>query len=571
MNQVFDWRDAPRAEFAVVGDPIGHSLSPRMHQASFWSIGYPGQYVAVHVKPGEVAAAFKHLKELGYIGINITVPHKLEAFQACSEVTPFAQRVRAVNTIDLQKGLGTNTDGPGFIETLPEGIKSALILGAGGSAWSIVLALAEAGVQVKIHNRTVARAEDLIAGLNHVNAALADSNGLEGYDLIVNTTSTGLSGARLELDWSAAKPQVLAYDLVYGEEPTEFLKEAQSAGLNTLDGRTLLVSQGALAFEFWTGKKADSSAMAAALEPMSSQIAKAAASIRDGKLVVMPTETVYGLAANAFDVEAVESTFRLKGRPNDNPLIVHIADRATLDQLGENIPAYAYRLAETFWPGPLTLVVNKSPKVSKGITGGRETVAVRMPSHPIARALIEAAGVPITAPSANQFMQVSPTRYADIDAAIVKGVAAVLDGGPCEVGLESTVVDCTQEAPSILRPGKITPQEIARILGVEVRVAHTGERVSPGLYARHYAPLTSVLLVEKISSEAAGITFGVPHNLRQIRMSRDPDLFGRELYATLKSLDRLKADEIQIEKPPRTEEWAAVWDRLEKASTPLTS
>ncbi len=568
MNQVFEWRNAPQADFAVIGDPIGHSLSPRMHQASFWSIGYPGQYVAVHVKPGEVLAAFDHLRSLGYVGVNVTVPHKLEAFRACEQVTDFAKRVRAVNTIDLQKRLGTNTDGPGFMETLPRPVRTALILGAGGSAWSIVLALAEAGVKVKIHNRTVARAEDLIAGLAHENAGLADSNDLTGFGLIVNTTSTGLSGSRLELDWSATEPGALAYDLVYGEELTAFLREATAAGLTTLDGRDLLVAQGALAFEFWTGQTADRVAMTKALLPMSTQIKSAAMSIREGKLVVMPTETVYGLAANAFDEQAVNQTFELKGRPNDNPLIVHINDHAMLDQLGQNIPVYAVRLAEALWPGPLTLVVEKRSVVPSAVTGGKETVAIRMPSHPLALSLIEEAQVPITAPSANPFMQISPTRYADIDPSIVRGVAAVLDGGPCEVGLESTVVDCTQSAPRILRPGKVTPQEVARISGVEVMLAETGERISPGLYARHYAPVTPVILVDTIAPEATGITFDVPHNLKQIRMSRDPEVFGRELYATLKSLDRLKAPEIQIERPPMTEEWTAIWDRLRKASTP---
>lgn len=185
-------------------------------------------------------------------------------------------------------------------------------------------------------------------------------------------------------------------------------------------------------------------------------IAEAARLLVQGKLIGMPTETVYGIAANAFDRSAVLATFEAKGRPAENPLIVHVATLVQARAISKDLPPIAQILAERFWPGPLTLVVMRSPDVPDEVTAGLETVAIRMPSHPVARRLIELSGVPISAPSANRFMGLSPTTADSISADVAARLALILDGGPCAVGIESTVLDLTGETPVILRPGNST-------------------------------------------------------------------------------------------------------------------
>lgn len=255
MNTLYSWREAPAAEFAVIGDPVSHSLSPRMHTAAFAALDLPFRYVAVHVPGGEVRAALDHLHDLGYQGVNVTVPHKEAVMEWCSGVEPFARRVRAVNTIRMSDRAGMNTDAPGFLDTLRDlGLNggTALLLGAGGSARALTLALAEAGWRLRIYNRTRSRAEEMISSLGISAELLSDPNPA-GADLVLNTTSASLQSADLGIAWSLAARDAVAYDLMYAKEPTQFLAGAAAHGLRTLDGLDLLVAQGARSFEWWIG------------------------------------------------------------------------------------------------------------------------------------------------------------------------------------------------------------------------------------------------------------------------------------------------------------------------------
>jgi shikimate dehydrogenase len=271
-REFFEWPDAPEADFAVIGSPIHHSLSPLMHAAAYRELGLNYRYVAVHVPPGEVGRALDRLERLGYRGVNVTVPHKEEVLGSVDVADAFAKRVGAANTARLRSlhtrevervnaagrfvasdfREATNTDAPGFLKTLqPLSMKGkrVTILGAGGSARAIVAILVDNGYLVQIYNRTRQRAIELVEQLG-VSAAVLDRPNLDA-DLIVNTTSAGLAGQSLNLDWSQAPAHAVAYDLVYGD--TVFLREARKAALGVVDGLSLLVEQGALAFEWWTG------------------------------------------------------------------------------------------------------------------------------------------------------------------------------------------------------------------------------------------------------------------------------------------------------------------------------
>ena len=234
--------------------------------------------------------------------------------------------------------------------------------------------------------------------------------------------------------------------------------------------------------------------------PDAAVIARAADLLRRGKLVVFPTETVYGLGADAFQPVALEGIFVAKGRPLNDPLIVHIVEYAMLEGLTSSLPSSAWRLAQIFWPGPLTLIVPRGPRVPHIVTAGMETVAVRMPSHPIARALIRALGSPIAAPSANRFMHVSPTTATHALADLDGRVPLILDGGSCAVGVESTILDISAEIPTLLRPGGVSLEALRAVLP-EVRTLVQREPQSeeqaqkaPGQLAMHYAPAVPLLL-----------------------------------------------------------------------------
>lgn len=232
-------------------------------------------------------------------------------------------------------------------------------------------------------------------------------------------------------------------------------------------------------------------------------IAKAGELLRSGELVAIPTETVYGLAADALNGEAVANIFRAKGRPMDNPLIVHIADLAQVDDLVAFVPPVLEDLAKAFWPGPLTVILEKSELIPDEVSAGLDTVAIRMPSHPVARAIIKAAGTPLAAPSANTSGMPSPTTAAHVLHDMDGKIAAVVDGGPCEVGVESTVLTLCTRVPRILRPGRVTPEDLFDVLGdVEVDDAVLGQlaegavAASPGMKYKHYSPKAEVYIVD---------------------------------------------------------------------------
>jgi L-threonylcarbamoyladenylate synthase len=292
-----------------------------------------------------------------------------------------------------------------------------------------------------------------------------------------------------------------------------------------------------------------------------SEIARAAALIRDGQLVAFPTETVYGLGANALDPAAIEKVYAAKGRPATSPLIVHVSSIEMARALVREWPERAEQLARIFWPGPLTLVLPKKPHVPDRLTAGLDTVGVRMPAHPIALGLIREAGVPIAAPSANRFAELSPTSAQHVRDSLGSDIAMVLDGGSSKVGIESTVLSLAGADAVLLRPGMVTQQEIEAVIGPvqALRPAVDGPHSSPGLHRRHYSPKTPLILVEKgqLPTNGRGIF---------IQMPADPRECAAVLYERLHEADAEGWDWIAIERPPRTEEWAAIRDRLDRAS-----
>lgn len=281
---------------------------------------------------------------------------------------------------------------------------------------------------------------------------------------------------------------------------------------------------------------------------MTSEIRKAAQIIRDGGVVAFPTETVYGLGANALDEQAVAQIYERKGRPAESPLIVHVADIAMARSLTIEWPPAADELASQYWPGPLTLVLRKAAHVPDVVTAGLPTVGIRVPNHPVALELIREAGVPIAAPSANRFTRLSPTKAQHIGALLAD---FVLEGGPSEVGIESTVISLTGDRPVLLRPGAIS------IAGTVGPGAISGAHPSPGMHERHYSPRTRLVLG---ASPARG-------NGYVWKLPDDPATAARELYATLHELDEMNYDWIAVDLPPDTPEWAGVRDRLLRAAS----
>jgi L-threonylcarbamoyladenylate synthase len=296
------------------------------------------------------------------------------------------------------------------------------------------------------------------------------------------------------------------------------------------------------------------------IEPDPAVIAEAAEAIRGGGLVAFPTETVYGLGADARNERAAARIYAAKGRPANNPLIVHFATVDDARALTTRWPESAERLARAFWPGPLTLVLPRSTSVPDLVTAGGPTVALRSPSHPVARALIQAAGTPIAAPSANRSGELSPTLAEHVRKSLEGRIDLLLDAGPTTAGLESTVVDLSGEKPRILRPGPIAPDRLRAFLGevdLPRAIATTAPALpSPGMLARHYAPRTP-------------LRFGAPE-LRErvglLKLSSDPAEAAESLYRKLHELDDGRFDVILVDLPPETEEWLAVRDRLLRAA-----
>jgi len=300
-----------------------------------------------------------------------------------------------------------------------------------------------------------------------------------------------------------------------------------------------------------------------ALPPNLENMTAAASALQSGKLVGMPTETVYGIAANAFDETAVHATFEAKGRPPENPLIVHIGKIDQLSRVAREFPKKAQLLADAFWPGPLTLVVPKMTDVPAIVTAGLDTVAIRMPVNLVARRLINRAGTPLSAPSANKFMGLSPTTAQMIDPQILEHLDCVIDDGPCTVGIESTVLDLSTGVPTLLRPGAVTRQQIEALIGEIQLGSREGERKSPGMYPKHYAPKTPVILVEQVEPHEAGLILRAGSR-DQIEMPNDAKKYAQSLYGALHKLDQLGLRAIYVEAPPQGADWIAVWDRLLK-------
>ncbi len=290
-------------------------------------------------------------------------------------------------------------------------------------------------------------------------------------------------------------------------------------------------------------------------------VEEAAALIRAGKLVAFPTETVYGLGANALDSAAVERIFRAKGRPRSSPLIVHVDSVEMARGLASRWPEAAGTLARRYWPGPLTVVVPKSAAIPDIATAGLPTVGLRMPAHPLALELIRAAGVPIAAPSANRFTDLSPTAARHVPEALAD---YVLDGGPARVGIESTVLSLV-DRPLLLRPGVIPLPEIEALIGpVAVAAAPVeGPHASPGMHPRHYRPATPLYLLRpgQPAPQGTGAWLRVGHE-----MPSNPLAYAAALYETLHRLDAQGLDWIAVEPPPNTPEWAGVRDRLRRAA-----
>lgn len=314
----------------------------------------------------------------------------------------------------------------------------------------------------------------------------------------------------------------------------------------------------------------------------SRDIARAAKVLRTGGLVAFPTETVYGLGADASNPEAIRKVYSAKGRPRNHPLIVHLADTTTVEVWAAAMSPVAERLAQRFWPGPLTLIVRRGPDVSDLVTGGQDTIALRVPSHPVAQALLRAFGGGVAAPSANRYGRVSATTAEHVRDEFGSAVDCVLDGGPSDVGIESTIVDVSGAKPALLRPGSITAQELEDALGVQLAPAGPDSPRAPGTLAKHYAPRTALMLMESdLMLELAGSMTRQGHKVAVLARSalqpvlegvawvaapRDPAGYAHDLYANLRALDHAGCAAILVEQPPLDPAWAAIHDRLTRAA-----
>jgi L-threonylcarbamoyladenylate synthase len=309
--------------------------------------------------------------------------------------------------------------------------------------------------------------------------------------------------------------------------------------------------------------------------PNPDTLARAAQLLRAGELVAFPTETVYGLGADARNERAVRAIFATKGRPADHPVIVHLKDAHDAARWTGHIPRGARALAEAFWPGPLTLIVPRGPNVPDVVTGGQDSVGLRVPSHPVARALLHAfaaaGGDGIAAPSANRFGRISPTTARHVRDDLGDDVAMILDGGACDVGIESTIVAFAGEDAVLLRPGVLAQADLSRVLGKPLASATAGAPRASGTLASHYAPRTPSRLVRAEAlpedGDVAVLARTVsPRSSRWIAAPREASGYAHDLYANLRALDAMGAAAIAIEDVPETDEWSAVRDRLVRAT-----
>lgn len=315
-----------------------------------------------------------------------------------------------------------------------------------------------------------------------------------------------------------------------------------------------------------------------------SDIERAGLRLSAGELVVFPTETVYGLGARADVDAAVARIFEAKGRPTDHPLIVHVADAVAAQHFAAEWPDTAKRLANSFWPGPLTLIVARRPEVAAAAAGGQSSVGLRCPAHPVAQALLAAAKAQgvwgVAAPSANRFGRISPTTAEHVVSEFDEALW-VLDGGPCDVGIESTIIDCTREQPVLLRPGVLTREQLEAVLGQPLGTPDAHSPRASGTLAAHYAPRAKLRLMPGDQIRAALDLLGAsplklavysrslskaPSGVLLRRMPQDAAAAARELFAVLRELDAEGRQLIWVEEPPATPEWEGVRDRLTRAS-----
>lgn len=311
-------------------------------------------------------------------------------------------------------------------------------------------------------------------------------------------------------------------------------------------------------------------------------IQRAVAVLRAGGLVAFPTETVYGLGADASNAAAVRRIFEVKGRPAAHPVIVHLADPVQIANWAREIPEAARRLARKFWPGPLTVILKRGPGVSDVVTGGQDTVALRVPSHPVAQQLLASFGSGVAAPSANRHGRVSATTAEHVRREFGAGVDCVLDGGEAGIGIESAIVDLSGAAPLLLRPGWIAAAEIEAALGAALAAPPADAPRAPGMLAAHYAPRTPLALAEcnlalelaaSLARQGKRVAVLARATVRPLQPGiewhtapQDAAGYAHALYSSLRRLDETGCDAIVVEKPPQAPEWAAVNDRLARAA-----
>lgn len=303
--------------------------------------------------------------------------------------------------------------------------------------------------------------------------------------------------------------------------------------------------------------------------------------LKAGEVVAVPTETVYGLAADAKNVAAVAKIFSAKNRPNNHPLIVHIHSAECLSQWAQDVPPAARKLAQAFWPGPLTILLKKHSNVSDAVTGGLDTVALRVPRHPVLLRIIKTLQTGLAAPSANLHKRISPTSAEHVLSSLGGRIAAVVDAGPCAVGLESTIVDVTGDTPKILRPGPISQAMLESVLQGVVHMPAQHQASVPGNMKIHYKPQAETILasIEEIqvaldelctkNKRCAVMYYSdfspFPQHVITRKMSTNKDCYARELYQALHELDATNPDKIFVQAPPQDDAWADIWDRLSKA------
>lgn len=299
--------------------------------------------------------------------------------------------------------------------------------------------------------------------------------------------------------------------------------------------------------------------------------------LASGELVAIPTETVYGLAADASNPEAVKKIFAAKGRPANHPLIVHIGAVEQLSEWAKDIPQQAYQIAKAYWPGPVTLLLSKADQATPVVTGGLDTIGIRMPAHDVFATLLKSSGMAVAAPSANPYKKLSPTSAQHVLNSLGGKIAAVLDGGDCTHGLESTIIDLTQKPFRILRSGPVTAAQLSETLGEEVLSPKAHTVAVPGNVTSHYQPNTRVRLVDLAEIESAkGGNIACLHisaienqGFQSKQMPTDVALYSHDLYRALDEADKWGCEEIWVERPPISDEWLAVHDRLSRAQSKL--